>query len=282
MAAAATSVLLVCSRAASRWRGLMARLGIAIASWRVLPQVFGPLCTPVPAVDHPAPPARRRHRRLGCWSTAPATWPGATRPSRWRSRPSRPPDRAVLWRRARTPTPTTTWPSNPNCSPRWCEGVGVLRLNRPAAINALTVSMMAGMREALEAWRRRRRRRQRAPARRGFPWAMRRCADVRALRDRRPRGPRLRGVLRPGVRPRSGHQGVPQTVRSAPARHHHGRWARDLRARIAPARLGGRGLRDAGDHHRLHPRCRDQLVPGARPGVDRHARRADRDNGRCP
>ena len=33
------------------------------------------------------------------------------------------------------------------------EGVGVLRLNRPAAINALTVSMMAGMREALEAWR---------------------------------------------------------------------------------------------------------------------------------
>lgn len=33
------------------------------------------------------------------------------------------------------------------------EGVGVLRLNRPAAINALTVSMMVGMREALEAWR---------------------------------------------------------------------------------------------------------------------------------
>ena len=33
------------------------------------------------------------------------------------------------------------------------EGVGVLRLNRPAAINALTVAMMRGMREALESWR---------------------------------------------------------------------------------------------------------------------------------
>ena len=33
------------------------------------------------------------------------------------------------------------------------EGVGVLRLNRPAAINARTVAMMRGMREALESWR---------------------------------------------------------------------------------------------------------------------------------
>ena len=152
---------------------------------------------------------------------------------------------------------------------------GLITLNRPKALNALTLTMVREMRRALDAW------------------AQRSCgdADRRAGRGRegllrrrrhpaahgRPQGRQARAgarLLARGIPAQHRDQALSQAVYLPHRRHRHGRRGRRVPARRLPGRRRALPLRHARGRDRLLPRCRRDLCAAAPAGRDGHVSRA--------
>ena len=155
--------------------------------------------------------------------------------------------------------------------------LGIVILDRPQALNALTWGMVRELSRWLAVWRDDPKIAAvlvKAAPGRAF------CAggDIRAVDRSRPSGRHCRRdpVLSRRVPAQLADPHLPQALYVAARRHHHGRRGRHLGA----WRLSG-GHREhaaghAGDRDRLLPRCRRHLVPAALPRRDRHVSRAHR------
>ena len=154
---------------------------------------------------------------------------------------------------------------------------GLVTLNRPKALNAVTHGMVRALRAQLDDWAD-----DPAITRVVITAAGERAfsagGDIRALYDLGQRRPARRGaaVLARRISAQRRDQEFPQALCRADRRHRHGRRRRRVGARLASRRRRPLSVRHAGSRHRLFPRCRRHLVPAAHAGRARHLLRADR------
>ncbi len=152
------------------------------------------------------------------------------------------------------------------------DGLGVITLNRPKALNALTHGMILEMEKVIPQW-------EKDPAvkavilRGAGDRAFCAGGDVtglyREMKDD-PEGHAAPRLLLRRVHRQPPHLPLRQAVDLADRRHRHGRRRRPVGARLA---LGGERevpVRHAGDHHRPLSRCRRRLFPDAPAGRAGH------------
>ena len=155
---------------------------------------------------------------------------------------------------------------------------GIVTLNRPQALNAVTHGMVRALARATRCMGRRRggdaggRSRPRASGR------FRAGGDIRELYDLGQAGRHDEALQfwRDEYRLNTAIKNYPQALCRADRRHRHGRRRRRIGARLAPRGRRPLPVRHAGGRHRLFPGCRRHLVPAAHAGRARHLLRAHR------
>ena len=149
-------------------------------------------------------------------------------------------------------------------------------LNRPRALNALTLTMVRAIARALDEFER-----DPAVARVVVAGAGGRafCAggDIRKLYEQGRAGDHAAqlDVLARGISPRPSASSAIRSLCRADRRHRHGRRRRALDARLASRRERALRIRDARGRHRLFSRCRRDLVAAALAASHRRLSGAD-------
>ncbi len=154
---------------------------------------------------------------------------------------------------------------------------GIVTLNRPKALNAITHDMVRALAAQLDAWAHDdavTRVIVTANGERAFSAG----GDIRALYDLDHGGTAGGGavVLPRGIHAQHRDQALSETVCVADRRHRDGRRRRHFDSRLASGRRGEICLCDAGSRHRLFSGCRGDLCAAAARGRDRDLSRADR------
>ena len=148
---------------------------------------------------------------------------------------------------------------------------GIVTLNRPKALNAVTHEMVRALARQLDAWA------DDAAVTRVIITAAGERAfsaggDIRALYElgRAGRQAEVLTFWRDEYPLNTAIKRYPQAVRGADRRHRDGRRRRRVGARLASRRGRPVLVRDAGGRHRLLSRCRRDLVAAAHAGRARH------------
>ena len=153
---------------------------------------------------------------------------------------------------------------------------GRITMNRPQALNALTLGMVHRIWDALLAWQDGPRRRARPARRRRRPGAVRRRRRARPLRQPRAGIDAGAHLLARRVPAQRADRPLPQALRRHPGRHRHGRRHRPLRPRARPHRHRALAARHARDRHRPDPGRGRHVAAGGCAGRRRRLPGADR------